>query len=85
LPENGEGQALQELTPELPHWTLHDLRHTGRTGMSRLRISTKDVRARVLGHVDRSVDGGYDQNDYLDEKREALELWGAAHVAKVVN
>jgi hypothetical protein len=52
-----------------------------RTGMSRLRISTKDVRAPVLGHTDRSVDGGYDQHDYLDEKREALELWGV----KIVN
>jgi hypothetical protein len=62
---------------------LHDPRHTVlRTGMSRLRISTKDVRVRVLGHVDRSVDGGYDQHDYLDEKREALELWGA-RVAKI--
>jgi hypothetical protein len=55
-----------------------------RAGVSRLRISTKDVRAPVLGHVDRSVDGGYDQHDYLDEKREALELWGA-RVAKIVN
>lgn len=55
-----------------------------RTGMSRLWISTKDVRVPVLSHVDRSVDGGYDQHDYLDEKREALELWGA-HVAKIAD
>jgi hypothetical protein len=55
-----------------------------RIGMSRLRISTKDVRVPVLGHVDRSVDGGYDQHDYLDEKREALELWGA-HVTKIAD
>jgi hypothetical protein len=54
-----------------------------RTGVSRLRISTKDVRAPFLGHTDRSVDGGNDQHDYLDEKREALELWGAEYVAKV--
>jgi hypothetical protein len=54
-----------------------------RTGMSRLRISTKDVRAPFLGHTDRSVDGAYDQHDHLDEKCEALELWAAAHVAEI--
>jgi hypothetical protein len=46
LPENGEGQALQELTPELPIGRCMTYA-TVRTSMSRLRISTKDVRARV--------------------------------------
>jgi integrase len=52
-------------------WTCHDLRRTGRTILSRLRIAP-DIRERVLNHKQRGVVGVYDQYDYLPEKREAL-------------
>ena len=33
--------------------------------------------ARVLNHADRTVTGIYDRYEYLEEKRRALEAWGA--------
>jgi len=52
-------------------WTAHDLRRTARTIMSRLRID-QHIRERVLNHSQSGVVGVYDQYDYLDEKRDAL-------------
>lgn len=69
--------------PAMPPWTLHDLRRTVRTGLSGLRISS-DIAERVIGHVIRGVEGVYDRHAYLDEKREALDLW-AARVLAIVN
>lgn len=56
----------------MPHWTLHDLRRTARTYMPRAGV-TPDTAERVLGHVITGVRGVYDQHDYLEEKRRALE------------
>lgn len=55
-------------------FTLHDLRRTTRTGLSRLKIQPH-VAERVLGHAQDGVAGVYDVFDYLPEKREALEKW----------
>ena len=56
-------------------WRLHDLRRTGRSEMARLKVD--DVAAeRVLNHVPRGLAKVYNQYQYLDEKREALNLWG---------
>ena len=56
-------------------WRLHDLRRTGRTGLSRLRVP-EIVAERVLNHVEgNSLKRRYDQHDYLDEKVEAMDLW----------
>ena len=63
-------------------WTIHDLRRTVRTGLSRLGVAS-DIAERVLGHVIPGVRAVYDRHEYLNEKRDALERW-AAHVAKVV-
>jgi integrase len=68
----------------LAHWVLHDLRRTGRTGLSRLGIAN-EVKEAVVNHVSTAdsgkagVSGTYDHHDYLDEKRAALALW-ADHV-----
>jgi hypothetical protein len=35
------------------------------------------VREAVLAHVRSGIKATYDHHDYLDEKREALELWAA--------
>lgn len=60
-------------------FTSRDLRRTCTTLAGKLGIS-KDDRARVLSHTDRSVTGRhYDRYDYLVEKRAALEKW-AEHV-----
>ena len=59
--------------------TVHDLRRTVGTHLARLGAS-KDIRARVLNHVDgaRSVtDAVYNQHEFWTEKRAALETWEA--------
>jgi len=56
-------------------WTAHDLRRTARTIMSRLKIK-QHIRERVLNHAQGGVVGVYDQYDYLDEKRVALDQLG---------
>jgi integrase len=60
----------------LPAWTNHDIRRTVRSGLSRLKIA-EEAREAVLAHVRPGIKGVYDKHDYLDEKREALELWAA--------
>ncbi|WP_027523243.1 site-specific integrase [Bradyrhizobium sp. Ec3.3] len=54
----------------------HDIRRTVRSGLSRLKV-TEEAREAVLAHVRPGIKGVYDLHDYLDEKREALELWAA--------
>lgn len=60
----------------LPRWTNHDIRRTVRSQLSRLKV-TEEAREAVLAHVRPGIKGVYDHHDYLDEKREALELWAA--------
>jgi integrase len=68
---------------EMPRWTLHDLRRTGRTLMSRAKVPA-DHAERVLGHVIGGVRETYDRYKYLDEKREALIRLGAL-VSEIVS
>jgi integrase len=56
----------------MAHWTLHDLRHTARSLMSRAGVSA-DIAERVLGHKIPGVRGVYDRHEYATEKRDALE------------
>lgn len=56
----------------MPRWTLHDLRRTARSLMSRAKVPA-DHAERVLGHVIGGVRETYDRHEYLDEKRDALE------------
>jgi integrase len=60
----------------LPPWTNHDIRRTVRSQLSRLKIS-EEAREAVLAHARPGIKGTYDHHDYLDEKREALEMWSA--------
>jgi integrase len=52
-------------------WTLHDLRRTARSLMSRAGV-TSDHAERVLGHAIGGVEGVYDRHAYREEKRVAL-------------
>jgi integrase len=58
--------------PAMPRWTLHDLRRTARTLMSRAGVSD-DHAERAMGHVIPGVRGTYDRYEYLDEKRKAFD------------
>jgi integrase len=53
-------------------WTLHDLRRTARSLMSRAGVSS-DHAERCLGHVIGGVRGVYDRQEFHDEKRHAFE------------
>jgi integrase len=62
---------------EVPHWTLHDLRRTGATGMARLNV-TPHVVDKVLNHASgtiRGVAAVYNRFEYIEERRAALECW----------
>ncbi|MBQ8105567.1 MULTISPECIES: integrase arm-type DNA-binding domain-containing protein [unclassified Afipia] len=58
----------------LPHWVNHDIRRTVRSQLSRLKV-TEEAREAVLAHARPGIAGTYDCYDYLEEKREALNLW----------
>ena len=66
-------------------WTLHDLRRTAASGMARLGVSLPVIE-KILNHSSgsfRGVVGVYQRHSFADEKRAALDLWGA-HVARLV-
>lgn len=56
----------------MPNWTLHDLRRTAKSLMSRAKVRPEHSE-RVLNHVIGGVEGTYDRHTYEDEKRDALE------------
>jgi integrase len=64
-------------------WTLHDLRRTARSLMSRAGVQT-DHAERCLGHVIGGVRGVYDCWEYLPEKRAAYDKL-AGLVERIVN
>src|SRR5262249_14630243 len=60
-------------------WRIHDLRRTVATGLQKLKTPLQVTEA-ILGHTAGSragVIGIYQRHDYADEKRAALEAWGA--------
>ena len=76
---------LRERDPgvTLPRWTLHDLRRTARSLMSRASVPA-DHAERCLGHVIGGVRGTYDRHEYLAEKRHAFAAL-AALVERIVD
>lgn len=67
----------------MPKWTLHDLRRTGRSLMSRAGVPG-DVSEMVLGHVIPGIRRVYDRHSYITEKRDALEKL-AGLIALILN
>jgi integrase len=66
-------------------WRLHDLRRTCVSGMARLRIAPH-VADKILNHQSGTISGVaavYQRHEFLHERKEALERWGA-HMAKIV-
>ena len=54
------------------NWTLHDLRRTARSLMSRAGVPSEHAE-RCLGHTIRGVEGVYDRHSYRDEMLLAYE------------
>lgn len=67
-------RRLDATVGEIPHFVLHDLRRTVRTRLSQLRVRF-EVAEMVIGHGKKGLARVYDQHEYLDEIREALNLW----------
>jgi integrase len=65
------------------NWTIHDLRRTARSLMSRAGVRP-DIAERVLGHAIGGVQGVYDRHRYDEEKAHALKAL-AALIEKIVN
>jgi integrase len=84
-----DAKVLAELRKEdpevkpLPNWTLHDLRRTARSLMSRAGVPS-DHAERCLGHVLPGVRGTYDRHEYLPEKKHAFASLGSL-VERLVN
>ena len=69
--------------PDMPNWTLHDLRRTCRSLMSRAGVNDRHAEC-VLGHVIEGVEGVYNRHEYREEKAHALRAL-AALIDKIVN
>ena len=83
-PYAGHSKIVGALTSEsgVSDWVLHDLRRTGRTGLSRLGVPVL-VSELILNHARNDLERTYDLHAFTDEKRDALEKWGE-HVRRVV-
>jgi integrase len=86
-PFNGFSKAKEALDKAsgVNDWRLHDLRRTVATGLQRLGVRLEVTEA-VLNHVSGSragVVGIYQRHNWADEKRAALDAWGA-YVAVLV-
>lgn len=66
----------------LPHWTLHDLRRSFRTGVGRLGVAPH-IAERIINHIKGGVEAIYDRYTYQREIGTALAMW-ADHILSVV-
>lgn len=67
-------------------WRLHDLRRTCVSGMARLGVAPH-VADKILNHQSGAISGVaavYQRHEFLAERKDALERWGA-HVARIVH
>lgn len=71
------GTALGKVKPHMPDvppFTIHDLRRTARTHLAELGIDPV-VAERCLNHKIKGVEGIYNRHDYFKERQEALNRW----------
>jgi integrase len=69
-------EAPGEQIEPMENWRFHDLRRTLRTRLAALRVPDVVIEA-VLGHKKLGLRKVYDQHEYLDEKKDALQRWAA--------
>lgn len=78
--DKGVNPGLVKLTP----WRLHDIRRTVTTELSKLGVPIHVADA-ILNHKSNamsSVAAIYQRNEFIDERREALNLW-CEHVREI--
>jgi integrase len=62
--------------PDMAGWTIHDLRRTARSLMSRAGVLSEHAE-RVMGHAIGGIEAIYDRHSYLDQKADALKRLAA--------
>ncbi len=67
----------------MPNWTIHDLRRTARSLMSRAGVAP-DHAERAMGHVITGIRGTYDLHEFREEKRRAVEAL-AGQIERIIN
>jgi len=70
---------------EVSGWRLHDLRRTCVSGMARLGVPPH-VADKILNHQTgtiSSVAAVYQRHDFIAERKDALDRWGA-HISKLL-
>jgi integrase len=77
-----DGKRMLDEASGVTGWTIHDLRRTARSLMSRAGVNA-DVAERCLGHVIGGVRGVYDRHAYREEKARAFEML-AAQIERIV-
>lgn len=80
MPPGSINHALERvcarLSGKVRAFTPHDLRSTARSHLGALGVDVA-IAERCLNHSLGGLIAVYDQHDYLDERRRALELWSA--------
>jgi integrase len=56
----------------IKHFTIHDLRRTCRSLLAELKV-LPHIAERCLNHKLKGIEGVYNQHDYLEERKEALD------------
>jgi integrase len=81
----GKGKRALDKLSGVTGWRLHDLRRTIVSGMARLGVPPH-VADKILNHQAGTISGVaavYQRHDFLAERKEALDRWGA-HVEQIV-
>jgi integrase len=85
-PFNGFGKAKRDLDKlsGVTGWTLHDIRRTVRTNLSKLKV-LPHISERILNHISSrgELEDTYDLYRFLPEMRDAMDLW-EGHVRTVL-
>jgi integrase len=76
-------RVVEVLGEPIPNWTLHDLRRTARSLMSRAQVPERHAE-QCLGHVITGVQGIYDRHKYIKEMLAAYEAL-ARQIEVIVN
>ncbi|GEO18682.1 hypothetical protein MAE02_63780 [Microvirga aerophila] len=74
-----KSKARLDRLSRVSDWTLHDLRRTAVSGMAQLGIAPH-VADKILNHQSGTISGVaavYQRHEFLHERREALNAWGA--------
>jgi integrase len=68
-----------QLPADMPHWTLHDLRRSFVTHMAENNFAQPHIIEACVNHIGTAkagVAGVYNKASYINEKRQAFDVWG---------